>query len=177
MKWLVLFAALAAVLWSTLSRVPTQARAGSAASPAPPRSEAAYPAGGGSGAAPSAGARRIQAPELPASAELGAGAGATPRPVTSVLPNVTVVSHGRVVWRGTVDLRQTLAGIESGRIQPRDTFQNREGRLPPKPRGYYREFVHPTAGASDAGPQRVVQGKGGELFYSADHYQTFVPLN
>jgi len=81
------------------------------------------------------------------------------------------------VWRGTVDLRQTLAGIESGSIQPRDTFQNREGRLPPKPRGYYREFVHPTAGVSDAGSQRVVQGKGGELFYSADHYETFVALN
>jgi len=27
------------------------------------------------------------------------------------------------------------------------------------------------------GPQRVIQGQGGELFYTPDHYGTFIPLN
>jgi filamentous hemagglutinin len=54
---------------------------------------------------------------------------------------------------------------------------NREGLLPAKSSGYYQEFVVPTPGVSCAGSQRIVQGAGGELFYTPDHYQTFIPLN
>lgn len=43
--------------------------------------------------------------------------------------------------------------------------------------GYYNEFVHPTLGARGAGPQRIVRGRGGELYYTPDHYKTFIPLN
>jgi len=49
--------------------------------------------------------------------------------------------------------------------------------LPSKPAGYYQEFVHPTPGVRGPGPRRIVQGQGGELFYTSDHYGTFVPLN
>lgn len=99
------------------------------------------------------------------------------RGTTDFLSNVTVKSHGKVVRRGTVDLRGTLGDIGSGKLKPRDTFQNREGLLPKKPAGYYQEFVHPTPGVKGAGSQRIARGQGGELYYTPDHYQSFVPLN
>jgi len=49
--------------------------------------------------------------------------------------------------------------------------------LPVKPPGYYQEFVQPTPGVGGAGSQRIVRGAGGELYYTPDHYATFVPLN
>ena len=55
------------------------------------------------------------------------------------------------------------------------TFFNREGKLPQKPRGYYREYTVPTPGARDRGARRLVTG--GEppevWYYTADHYQSF----
>jgi filamentous hemagglutinin len=83
--------------------------------------------------------------------------------------------------KGTVDLGPTLKRIESGGSFPHrndgSVFMNREGLLPTQPQGYYREFVHPTPGVSGPGPQRVIQGQGGEMFYTPDHYGTFIPLN
>lgn len=99
------------------------------------------------------------------------------RATTDVLSDVTVISKGKVVGRGDVNLRPILEGIESGKITPRDIFQNREGLLPSKPSGYYEEFVHPTPGVKGAGSQRIIRGGGGELYYTPDHYGSFVPLN
>ena len=93
------------------------------------------------------------------------------------MSDATVVSRGTVIGRGTVDVRATVEGIESGRLTPRDVFQNREGLLPQKPPGYYQEYVHPTPGVNGVGPQRIIRGQGGELYYTPDHYQTFTPLN
>jgi RHS repeat-associated protein/MYXO-CTERM domain-containing protein len=85
------------------------------------------------------------------------------------------------VLEGTVDLKPTLDRIKSGRSFPHrndgSVFRNGEGLLPSRPEGYYREFVHPTPGVRGPGPQRVVQSQGGELFYTPDHYGTFIPLN
>ncbi|MCA0327323.1 MAG: hypothetical protein LCH89_17225 [Proteobacteria bacterium] len=55
-------------------------------------------------------------------------------------------------------------------------FKNKEGLLPMKPEGYYREWVHPTRGVQGSGPQRVVTGQGGETYYSSDHYRAFIPV-
>ncbi|WP_407082811.1 ribonuclease domain-containing protein [Pseudomonas germanica] len=41
---------------------------------------------------------------------------------------------------------------------------------------YYTEYVHPTPGIAGPGPQRIVVGKGGEMYYTADHYKTFIPI-
>ena len=95
------------------------------------------------------------------------------------IKNVTI--HGRdggVIWTGTVDLSPTVARIEAGeRLEQfrndAAVFQNRENRLPSKPRGYYHEFVHPTPGLDGPGPQRVVTGRDGEIYYTSDHYETF----
>jgi RHS repeat-associated protein len=77
------------------------------------------------------------------------------------------------------DLKNTLDRIKAGQGYPHrndgSVFQNREGLLPMKPEGYYREWVHPTAGAKGPGPQRVVTGHGGEAYYSPDHYRSFIP--
>jgi guanyl-specific ribonuclease Sa len=88
---------------------------------------------------------------------------------------------GAVIFRGEIDLAPTLERITNGeRLSfPHDgtTFQNRERRLPQKSAGYYREFVHPTAGQRGPGPQRIVTGQQGEIYYTPDHYRTFQRLD
>lgn len=93
---------------------------------------------------------------------------------------VKVRSHGKVVYEGTVDLAPTLRRIEEGKSFPHRNdgavFGNFEGLLPAKPRGYYREYVVPTKGLDGPGPQRLVMGKEGEIYYTPDHYATFLPV-
>lgn len=60
-------------------------------------------------------------------------------------------------------------------------FQNREKRLPIRPRGHYSEYTVRTPGSRDRGARRIVAGKGstgdpstsGEYYYTDDHYETF----
>ena len=52
-------------------------------------------------------------------------------------------------------------------------FGNFEKRLPPQPRGYYREYTVRTPGTTGRGARRIVAGQGGELYYSDDHYRSF----
>ena len=54
-------------------------------------------------------------------------------------------------------------------------FENREQRLPPMPRGYYREYTVATPGARDRGARRIISGgqPPREYFYSDDHYRSF----
>jgi ribonuclease T1 len=54
------------------------------------------------------------------------------------------------------------------------TFGNREGRLPARPNGYYREYTVPTPGEGDRGARRLITGRDGELYYTGDHYASFV---
>lgn len=87
---------------------------------------------------------------------------------------------GHVVFSGKVDLSGTLERIRRGTklrfANDGTVFENREGRLPRQKRGHYREFVHPTPGLSGPGPQRVVIGQSGEVYYTPDHYRTFEKL-
>lgn len=95
-----------------------------------------------------------------------------------IVPDVAVRDlDGRIAWRGDVDLRPVLARIERGQGDAHRNdggiFHNREGRLPQRPRGHYREYVVRTPGISHAGPQRLVIGRDGEIYYTADHYRSF----
>ena len=54
------------------------------------------------------------------------------------------------------------------------TFQNRERLLPAEPSGYYREYTVATPGAVDRGARRLILGKNGELYYTPDHYKSFL---
>jgi guanyl-specific ribonuclease Sa len=89
--------------------------------------------------------------------------------------------EGKVAFQGEIDVGTTLARIQAGTLLdfPNDgaTFQNRERRLPRKPAGYYKEYVHPTPGLRGPGPQRIVAGEGGEFYYTPDHYRTFRKLD
>ena len=85
-------------------------------------------------------------------------------------------------WHGDVDLTGTVARIRRDEPLARwehdgDVFGNFEGRLPKQRRGYYREWVHPTPQAPGPGPQRVVSGADGDLWYTPDHYESFIELS
>lgn len=73
------------------------------------------------------------------------------------------------------------------------TFTNKEKRLPPQPLGFYKEYTLITGDAPHTvviggktykvapdqgkrGSERVVIGGGSELYYSPDHYVTFIRL-
>ena len=75
------------------------------------------------------------------------------------------------------EARQTISLIRKGGPFPflRDgvVFGNFEKRLPTRARGYYREYTVRTPGARERGARRIVAGKGGELYYTDDHYQRF----
>lgn len=52
-------------------------------------------------------------------------------------------------------------------------FGNREGRLPPRPSGAYREYTVVTPGSPDRGARRLVIGEGRDVYYTDDHYTSF----
>ncbi|HKR48844.1 MAG TPA: ribonuclease domain-containing protein [Pseudonocardiaceae bacterium] len=56
-------------------------------------------------------------------------------------------------------------------------FGNREGRLPKQQPSFYREYTVPTPGEPDRGPRRLITGGTSELFYTGDHYISFVVVD
>ena len=75
------------------------------------------------------------------------------------------------------EARQTLALIKAGGPFPYQqdgrVFGNREGLLPKRERGYYREYTVKMPGAKDRGARRIVAGRGAEYYYTDDHYRSF----
>ena len=95
-----------------------------------------------------------------------------------------VLAFAANAWAGEVpvaglppEAHATLALIRAGgpfpHAQDGRSFGNRERLLPQRARGYYREYTVPTPGARDRGARRIVAGKAGELYYTADHYRSF----
>jgi ribonuclease T1 len=56
-------------------------------------------------------------------------------------------------------------------------FGNREGLLPDQDRGYYHEYTVQTPGSDDRGARRLVTGEADEVYYTADHYASFVKVD
>jgi guanyl-specific ribonuclease Sa len=77
------------------------------------------------------------------------------------------------------EARDTIALIQRGGPYPHrqdgGVFGNREGRLPRKPRGWYREFTVDTPGVRHRGARRIVTGgtPPSEWYYTDDHYDSF----
>lgn len=98
----------------------------------------------------------------------------TPTRVPDRIDGLRVVSPDQLPR----EARDTLALIAKGGPFPYDrdgiVFENREGILPRKSRGYYREYTVITPNSRDRGARRIVAGQGGELYYTADHYESFV---
>jgi len=57
------------------------------------------------------------------------------------------------------------------------TFRNREKRLPAKDGDYYREYTVPTPDSPDRGARRLVTGSSDEVYYTGDHYASFVVVD
>lgn len=102
--------------------------------------------------------------------------------VTSTVARPTGVDpESGLAWISRAELppeaMDTLAAIAAGppyRYE-RDgiTFENREGLLPDHEYGYYEEFTVETPGSPDRGARRIIWGLQDELYYTADHYQSF----
>ncbi len=84
-------------------------------------------------------------------------------------------------WVEEADLpaaaRDTLALIDAGGPFPYEeddrTFFNREGLLPERAEGHYREYTVETPGEDDRGARRIVTGADGEYYWTPDHYASF----
>ncbi|WP_454725791.1 MULTISPECIES: two-partner secretion domain-containing protein [Cupriavidus] len=118
---------------------------------------------------------------LTAIAQISDGATNNTSGTAPMINGVTVTDRATgSVYQGTVDLQPTLdriaAGVEYPSRNDSTTFNNNEGLLPQRPAGYYTEYVVPTPGVNGVGPQRVVTGQNGEVYYTPDHYKTFIPV-
>lgn len=75
---------------------------------------------------------------------------------------------------------ETLLLIDDGGPYPFDrddlVFQNREGLLPARDLGHYREYTVITPGENHRGARRVVAGADGERYYTQDHYESFLEI-
>ena len=72
----------------------------------------------------------------------------------------------------TVDLTDTINNLDTLSSK---TFYNNEGILPSQ-YGPYTEYRVPS-GSTGSNRQRIVVGYDGTMFYTPDHYNTFIPLN
>jgi len=114
------------------------------------------------GASPAATAPRPSFPAAAPEAPVAAAAGESRYP--DFLPPEAHDVLRRIAQGGPFEYRQD-GGI----------FQNRERRLPQRPRGYYREYTVETPGSRDRGARRIVTGgePPGEYWYTDDHYRSF----
>lgn len=114
----------------------------------------------------------------------------SPAGAAATLPTGTPAAPARTSGSGLAtvaasalpaEARQTLRLIDRGGPFPygRDgsVFGNVERVLPRQPRGWYREYTVPTPGESDRGPRRIVAGRDGTRYYTADHYASFAVVD
>ena len=75
------------------------------------------------------------------------------------------------------EAQHTVRSIRAGGPFPyeRDgvVFGNFERLLPRRERGYYREYTVATPGIRHRCARRIVAGRQGDLYYTADHYRSF----
>lgn len=115
-----------------------------------------------------------QGPTGAAAAEsVAALAGLAPARATSTLSTMTVAE---LPPEAVDTLRLVAEGGPYPYAQDGTTFQNREGILPPAPRGFYREYTVITPGEDDRGPRRIVAADDGGRFYTDDHYDSFTEV-
>jgi ribonuclease T1 len=108
--------------------------------------------------------------------------GAGPTATASASPRVDPDSGLPLVALGDLppEAAETVDLIVHGAGFPYDEdggpFGNREGLLPEEGGDYYREYTVPTPGSPDRGARRIVEGAAGELYWTADHYDSFARI-
>jgi len=75
------------------------------------------------------------------------------------------------VWR-TIQSGRRLTYSRDGIV-----FNNAERLLPAHNRGYYHEYTVPTPGSRDRGTRRLITGQAHEVYYTGDHYASFVVVD
>lgn len=109
---------------------------------------------------------------LVVSACLSGVSSATTRP--PVLPSgFPIVELADLPPEGAATVALIRAGGPFPFRQDGAVFQNRERLLPDRAAGYYREYTVPTPGSADRGARRIVAGASGEIYWTADHYDSF----
>ncbi|HEX6756065.1 MAG TPA: ribonuclease domain-containing protein [Mycobacteriales bacterium] len=105
---------------------------------------------------------------------------ATAGPTAGSADSLSTADGLRVVGASALpaEARRTLILIDRGGPFPNErdgaVFGNVERLLPQRPRGWYHEYTVPTPGEDDRGARRIVAGRDGTLYYTADHYESFV---
>lgn len=87
------------------------------------------------------------------------------------IPNITVAE---LPPEGRATLKLIKCGGPFPYHKDGTTFQNRERLLPVRPKGYYKEYTVKTPGRRDRGARRIIAGTRGELYYTNDHYRSFM---
>jgi len=128
--------------------------------------------------------RHAPAPAPPPLASATPAAGQVPSRIPAAPPSRAGEDAGARSPAGLpaflpAEARDTLALIARGGPFPHrqdgTVFGNREGRLPPRPRGYYREYTVDTPGLDYRGARRIITGGNPPVvyYYTDDHYRTF----
>jgi guanyl-specific ribonuclease Sa len=104
------------------------------------------------------------APQAPAGTAVPSSQATAPSPAPAGLPPEALATLQLIERGGPFPHRQ------DGTV-----FQNREGLLPQRPRGYYREYTVRTPGLSHRGARRIVTGGNPPevYYYTEDHYRSF----
>jgi len=105
-------------------------------------------------------------PSAPPGAVPGSSSGLPVRPLSSLPPEAAAT------WKL----------IEAGGPFPYpdkdgSVFLNAGKLLPVERSGYYHEYTVPTPGRSDRGVRRLITGAQHELYYTGDHYLSFVVVD
>jgi ribonuclease T1 len=108
----------------------------------------------------------------PAATASAGRSGATSAP-SGVADGLPTVRSAALPPEARQVLRLIAAGGPFPYSQDGTVFGNLERLLPAHQRGWYREYTVPTPGSSDRGARRIIAGKDGTRYYTADHYDSF----
>ena len=113
-----------------------------------------------------------------------------PKPGKDLLPVIQDQIRVKAILKLLADIYN---GVHLPYSQDGATFTNREGRLPAQPHGFYKEYTLLTGSAphtvviggvtyqvapdlSARGSERLIVGGGEKIYYTPDHYGTFIQL-
>ena len=88
-----------------------------------------------------------------------------------------VLSHRGTTYDLTEPLQRIAKGKRDGHRNDGTEFFNHERKIPARPKYYYTEFVHRVTNDRSPGARRIVIGCNGDIWYTPDHYSTFIPVN
>lgn len=159
------------------SRPPIAAQSTATARPASAATRTARPTRARATAHPTKARATPRPTRAPATARPTLAASSTSAaPAQQAIPGFTVVSPEDLPPEAQRTIQLIADGGPFPYRQDGVEFQNRERLLPRQPRGYYHEYTVKTPGSPDRGARRIITGAEGEMFYTDDHYDSFVQV-